>query len=168
MRSSDERRETLPPDQRIEVRIHPRQSIRRLAWLAVGIALTAFAIFEVVVHDLGPAPILVFAVLPDLAFLVGIGQPHERGQLPSRAVPAYNLAHRPLVALAVIALALAGLLAARLLKQAPAEFEAARRIPLVVYVAGVTWLAHIALDRALGFGLRTPEGWQRSTRSDGQ
>lgn len=26
---------------------------------------------------------------------VGIGQQHERGQLPRRAVPAYNLLHRP-------------------------------------------------------------------------
>ncbi|HEU4673998.1 MAG TPA: DUF4260 family protein [Candidatus Limnocylindrales bacterium] len=150
----------------MKVRILPRQPLRRLAWLAVGVGLAAFSVFEVVVHDLGPVPIVVFAVLPDLAFLAGIGQPHRPGQLPPRAVPAYNLAHRPVIPVALIALALVGLLGARLLNEEPGAFEAARRIPLVVYVAGLTWLAHVALDRAFGFGLRTADGWQRRQRED--
>ena len=135
--------------------------VRRLAWLAVAAALAAFAIYEVVVHDLGPLPILIFVLAPDVAFLAGIGQRHEPGQLPPRAVPAYNFAHRPLVPLAVVALALGALLLVRVLIQAPAPYEAARFIPLVVYVAAISWLAHIALDRALGFGPRTADGWPR-------
>ena len=27
--------------------------------------------------------------------------------------------------------------------------------------AGLAWVAHIGFDRSLGFGLRTPEGFQR-------
>jgi hypothetical protein len=135
--------------------------MRRLAWLVAGIALRGFAVYEVVVHELGALPIVVFLILPDLAFLIGLGQPHQRGQLPGRAVPLYNLAHRPATPVVVIAVALVWLLAVRLLVQDPVAFEAARAIPLVVYVAGITWLAHIALDRAAGFGLRTADGWQR-------
>jgi hypothetical protein len=136
-------------------------SIRRIGWFIVAVALTVFAIYEVVVHDLGPLPIIVFAVLPDLTFLAGLGQRHERGQLPRRAVLPYNLAHRPIVPLLVVVVALIALLAIRLLVVAPDQFEGARRIPLIAYTAGITWLAHIALDRAFGFGLRAPDGWQR-------
>ena len=35
-------------------------------------------------------------------------------------------------------------------------------LPPVVFVAGVAWAAHIAWDRGLGYGPRTPEGYQRS------
>jgi len=139
--------------------------MRRLAWLAVAGVMTAFAVFEVVVHDLGPLPIVVFGLAPDLALLVGAGQPHERGQLPPSAVPAYNATHRLVVPLGLIGVALAGLLAARLLNDSPEAFEAARAVPLVVYVAGIAWLAHVAFDRAFGFGLRTPSGWQRDSGS---
>jgi hypothetical protein len=31
----------------------------------------------------------------------------------------------------------------------------------VPFTFGLAWLAHIALDRALGYGLRTADGWQR-------
>jgi len=134
---------------------------RRVAWLAVGVAMSAFAVYEVVVHDLWPA-ILACWLLPDLTFLMGAGQGHEPGQLPPRAVPAYNLAHRPLLPLALIALALVALLAARLLNQDQVGFEAARRVPLYLYTAAIGWFAHIAVDRGFGFGLRTAAGWQRN------
>ena len=141
--------------------IRPHHRLRRLVWLVFGVVLAAFAIFEVIVHDLGPVPIVLFGLLPDLTFIFGIGQVHERGQLPPRAVRPYNLAHRLVIPVALIGLALLGLLTARLLNDEPAAFEAARRLPLLVYVAGISWLAHLALDRAFGFGLRTPDGWQR-------
>jgi hypothetical protein len=133
---------------------------RRLVWLAIAAALTVLAIYEVAVHDLGPVPIVVFGSLPDLSLLAGIGQPHEPGQRPPRAVPGYNLAHS-LSPVALIAVALAALLAIRVQTATPQEFEAARHVPLIGYVAGVAWLAHVALGRALGFGLRTASGWQR-------
>ena len=34
-----------------------------------------------------------FAVMPDLSMLAGIGQPVEKGRMPSRAVPVYNALH---------------------------------------------------------------------------
>jgi hypothetical protein len=141
-----------------------RLPTHRVAWLVVGIVLAAFAVYEVVVHDLDPLLLVAFVVAPDLAFLVGAGQPHALDQLPRRAVPWYNVAHQPVLPLVVIALALVALLAARLLNDDPARWEAARALPLVAYTAGITWLAHIALDRAFGFGLRTPDGWQRPDR----
>ena len=142
--------------------------LRRLAWLVVGVALVAFSVYEVVVHELGPAPIVIFVLLPDLAFLAGVGMPHARGQLPARAVPVYNFAHRPVVPLFLIALALAALLGIRILVHEPAQFETARHVPLIAYVAGIAWLAHVALDRAVGFGLRTKDGWPRDTNSTGE
>ncbi|MFK4098344.1 DUF4260 family protein [Streptomyces anthocyanicus] len=30
-----------------------------------------------------------------------------------------------------------------------------------LFTFGIAWLLHIALDRALGYGLRTADGWQR-------
>jgi len=122
-------------------------------------------VYEVVVHDLDAAPVLLAAVLPDLTFLLGIGQPHGRGQLPARAVPAYNLAHRPILPLLVIGLSVGALLAARVLNAEIDTWESARAIPLLAYAAGLAWLAHIAIDRACGFGLRTPDGWQRDAPS---
>jgi hypothetical protein len=142
--------------------------LRRAWWLLTGVALIAFGIYEVVVHDLGAAPLLFFAVLPDLAFVVGIGQPHGRGQLPPRAVPAYNLLHRLVIPLALIVVALVALLVIRLAIHDPVRFEATRHLPLLVYVAGVAWLAHIGLDRAFGFGLRNPDGWPRDRRTRGR
>ena len=140
-----------------------RGTLRRLVWLAFGAALIGFAIYEVVVHDLGPLPIVAFALLPDLTFLAGAGQPHQPGQLPPRAVPLYNLAHRPVVPVVLIVATLVVLVAIRLQASSPENFGAARHVPLIAYVAGIAWLAHIALDRALGFALRTPDGWQRSS-----
>jgi Domain of unknown function (DUF4260) len=126
------------PDQ-----LHRWRTMRRVGWLVAGAGVISFAIFEVVAHDLGPAPILIFALLPDLTFVAGAGQAHAPRQLPPRAVPFYNLAHQPLGPLALIALA--------------------SIVPLSLFwfVAGLTWLAHIAIDRAFGYGQRTAEGWQR-------
>ena len=115
----------------------------RLAWFAAGAAALAFAIFEVAKYDLGPAPVVLFLLLPDLTFIAGAGQPHAPRQLPARAVPFYNAAHHPLPPLVLIAVASVAL------------------VPLPWFVAGLAWFAHVALDRAVGYGPRTPDGWQR-------
>jgi hypothetical protein len=112
-------------------------------YLVVGIALTALAIALAVVWDTGVSSVLVFAVLPDAAFLLAIGQPAQHGQIPARAVPAYNLLHRPALPAVLLALALTGVLSQYWL------------------VAAVAWGAHIAVDRGAGYGLRTADGWQR-------
>ena len=87
---------------------------------------------------------LLFAVLPDAAFLLALGQTHQRGQLARRAVPAYNLLHHPVAPALLLAAATAGLVGSWWL------------------VAALAWGAHVAFDRAAGYGLRTAQGWQRA------
>jgi hypothetical protein len=115
----------------------------RPPYLAVGGTLLALAIGLAVAWDTGVSSVLLFALLPDAALLLAIGQPAERGQLPSRAVPAYNLMHQPAVPLVLLALAATGTLGHYWL------------------VAALAWGAHIAVDRGVGYGLRTKDGWQR-------
>jgi hypothetical protein len=35
-------------------------------------------------------------------------------------------------------------------------------VPLGFFVGGLAWCFHISLDRAIGYGLRTRDGFQRS------
>ncbi|MBX7551353.1 DUF4260 family protein [Streptomyces sp. NPDC004232] len=125
----------------------PLTVLRRTAWLALALFWSAFAVLEGMNHGrLAGALALVFFVLPDLAFLVALGDAPRmaKGQLPPRAVPYYNTLHRALVPLAL-------LVAYTLL---PVSWPPA-------FAALCGWLAHIAYDRAFGYGLRTREGFQR-------
>ena len=58
-------------------------------------------------------------------------------------MPAYNAVHRYWGALALMSLASAGLLG------------------VGWFVAGLAWAFHVALDHSAGYGLRTPDGFQR-------
>src|ERR1700761_8580445 len=133
---------TAPPSRAAVTR-----AARRAGWLGAGLAALAFGGLEVANH--GPwalAGLITFAIAPDLTFLKGLGQASQMqpGQLPPAAVPWYNAAHRPWVpALLLVAYAVTPLTWAPL------------------FAAGLGWLAHIALDRAMGFGLRTTDGFQR-------
>ena len=124
-------------------------------WLGLWVLLTTSVVFEVVKHGFvngsgSDAIVFVAAavgsfIAPDLTFLVGLGQPVEQGRLPRRAVPWYNAMHRmwvPLTLTSFIGIALA-----------PLAFG-----PLAVFIGGLSWMAHIALDRAAGYGLRNPAG----------
>jgi hypothetical protein len=84
-----------------------------------------------------------FAIAPDLALLAGIDSGLQKGQLAPRAVPLYNALH-----LAAGPLLLLGAIAAGLLS------------PLWLGAA-FAWGAHVALDRAVGYGLRGRDGFQR-------
>jgi hypothetical protein len=121
----------------------PRRLVLRHAWLLPGVALAIFANMVAADHGLGLVPLLVFGILPHLTVLAGFGQPHERGQLPRRAVPLFNAMHHPAPPLALIGLAVAGVLSPFWL------------------VAGLAWLGHIAADLAFGDGLRTADGFRR-------
>ena len=118
---------------------------RRLAYAVGAVALLASAIAVFVTVDAGWWVFPVFAIGPDLAFLAGIGQPGtiERGQMPSRAVPIYNALHRIWGPLALGIVAAVGL------------------VPPVFLVGALVWGFHIFIDRAIGYGLRTPDGFQR-------
>ena len=124
-------------------------------WLGAWAVLTAAVTFEVIKHGIvrgsgaetaalaGVA--VLFFIAPDLTFLVGIGQPAEKGHLPRRAVPWYNAMHRLWVPLGFTVL-----VAATLTPHATST--------VALFVGGLSWMAHIALDRASGYGLRNPDG----------
>ena len=120
--------------------------VRRVAYGIGAVALLTSAIAVFVSVDAGWWLFPVFAMGPDLAFLAGIGQAGtmERGQMPARAVPAYNALHRLWGPLALGLLAAAGLL------------------PPVLLVGALVWGFHIFFDQALGYGLRTRDGFQRA------
>ena len=125
----------------------PLTVVRRTAWLVNALFWSAFAVVEAVNHGwLAGLFAVAFLLAPDFTFLAGIGEtrPMEKGQLPPRAVPFYNAAHRALVPLALM-VAYAFL---------PLDWP-----PLFAGLCG--WLAHISYDRAFGYGLRTKEGFQR-------
>jgi hypothetical protein len=112
--------------------------IRRLLFGAAGIALLAAAFWT---SGFGAWQTWVALIVPDVALLLGISPGLERGRLHPRAVPLYNALHLPLgpVALALVSVWLG---------------EA--------WLAGAfAWGAHIAVDQALGYGLRTRDGYQR-------
>ncbi len=123
---------------------HLPHQYRRVAFAALAAALVALIVVVYAREDVGWWPLLAFGLGPDLPLLFGMGAGLERGQLHRRAVPFYNLTHRLAgpVALGVVALA-AGLPAAWL-------------------VGALAWATHIAVDRTLGYGLRTRDGFQRS------
>lgn len=116
--------------------------VPRLAYGAVGLIAAIAAITLVVWRHASWWQIPVFAVAPDVALLVGMSSGLQRGQLHPRAVPFYNAVHRFWAPVALVVVA-------ALLQQ-------------FAWVAGgLAWIAHIAFDRSLGFGLRTHEGFQR-------
>jgi hypothetical protein len=103
---------------------------------AYGVLTLALAAAVVVGLAAGWGPwwqVAAFAVAPDLALLLGIGAA-ARGQLHPRAVPAYNLAHR---------------------------FWGPALLAPLAPLGALAWALHVSLDRAVGYGLRTPDGFQR-------
>jgi len=117
--------------------------MKRIGYAAVGIAASALAIAAVVTQHASWWPLVVFAIAPDIAFLVGMSSQTARGQLHPRAVPLYNALHRYWAPAVLVVITF--------LLRSP-EWLA----------AGLAWIAHISIDRSLGFGLRTPEGFQRT------
>jgi len=117
-------------------------SSRRLAYAGLGLVAAGLALGVVIWFHATWWQLVVFAIAPDLSLLVGFGPGLERGQLHPRAVPIYNAVHRFWVPALLIALTLLvhsdGWLA-----------------------GGLAWVAHIAFDRSLGFGLRNAQGFQR-------
>jgi hypothetical protein len=114
-----------------------------------GVLLAAAMVFEMVRHGdatLWTGPLALIG--PDLAFFAGIGQSAEHGRLPTRAVWVYNLLHRPwLPLIMLVAVSVDGQ-------------STAQAAPY--FVAGLAWLLHITLDRALGYNLRAKDGSVRS------
>jgi hypothetical protein len=121
----------------------PRRLTLRHGWIVPGLALAVYANAIASDHGLGLVPVLIFGIVPHLTVLVGVGQPHARGQLARRAVPLFNAMHHPALPLALLGLAAIGIL------------------PPFWLAGALAWLGHIAVDLALGDGLRTADGWRR-------
>jgi hypothetical protein len=118
--------------------------VRRLAYAAAALALLAAIVVEVVNHRTGYWQVAAFGLGPDLALAFGAGAGLAKGQLHPRAVPLYNVLHRLWGPLALGLAAALGLLS-------------------VGYLVGaLAWGFHVCMDRAVGYGLRTRDGHQRS------
>jgi hypothetical protein len=122
----------------------PAPTRRRLkarhAWAIPGLAIAIYASSVSSQHGLGLVPLLLFGILPHLTVLLGLGQPHGRGQLAPRAVLAFNGMHHPVAPLALAAVAATGVIGPFWL------------------VGALAWLSHVVVDWALGDGLRGPDG----------
>jgi hypothetical protein len=122
---------------------HAHRTTSRPAYAALAAALLAAAIYVLLEQGTGLWQFFVFGAMPDVALFVGIGSGLAKGQLHPRAVPLYNALHRfagPLVLAAV----------------------AAAFLPTGYLVGALAWALHIAIDRVAGYGLRTPDGFQRA------
>jgi hypothetical protein len=118
--------------------------IDRLAYALLAAGLLAAIVFELASHGTGWWQLAAFGLGPDLALLLGAGAGLARGQLHPRAVRVYNLAHLYWGPLALAALASVGVLS------------------LGFIVGALAWAFHVSLDRAVGYGLRTRDGFQRA------
>ena len=114
----------------------------RILYAALTVALVAALALEMAVTDTSWWLVIVFLLGPDVALLAGIGSGLEKGQLHPRAVPLYNALHRYW---GPAALTLASLV-----------------LPEGWLAAALAWAVHVSLDRAIGYGLRTPDGFQRT------
>ena len=121
----------------------PRKIAGRLFYAGLAAFLLGAVVYEVALHGVGYWQLAAFALGPDLALVYGASAGLERGRLHPRAVPLYNLLHRFWLPVVLLALASVGLVS-------PA------------YVVGaLAWCLHVSLDRAVGYGLRTRDGFQR-------
>jgi hypothetical protein len=114
----------------------------RIAYAALTAVLIAALALEVATTETPWWLVVVFLLGPDIALFLGVGSGLEKGQLHPRAVPPYNALHRYW---APAALALASIV-----------------LPEGWLAAALAWALHVSVDRTVGYGLRTPEGFQRT------
>jgi hypothetical protein len=116
----------------------PRTILRLLA----GALAVTLLVLAVAVAGVGTWQLWAAFVLPDVALHAGAARGLERGQLSPRAVPLYNALHHPAGPLVAIV-------------------AAAAFLPDAWLAGALAWGAHVAMDRAAGYGLRTRDGFQR-------
>jgi hypothetical protein len=120
-----------------------RRALPRVVFGVLTVLLLIAAIAAAVSRGSGWWQFFAFGAAPDLALFLGIGSALEKGQLHPRAVRFYNALHSywgPAALLAVAAVAL----------------------PAGYLVGALAWALHISLDRSVGYGMRTRDGFQRS------
>jgi hypothetical protein len=121
----------------------PEIRLPRPLWIAISLALVAATIY--LAREYGAGWIaLGFALMPDLGLLAGMSRNLAKGQLNPRAVPLYNALHILVGPVVMAILAAAGVIG---------DWG---------YVAALAWAAHVTVDRALGYRLRTSDGYIRA------
>jgi hypothetical protein len=123
--------------------IAPSTPVRRLAHAALATLVLAATVLETVKHGTGYWQLAAFGLGPDLALFYGASSGLVKGQLHPRAVGLYNLLHRYWGPIALLTVAAVDLL------------------PVGFLIGALAWAFHIALDRTVGYGLRTRDGFQR-------
>lgn len=133
----------------------------RVVWAIVAAALIAAIVAFCLEQGWAAAGVAaLFAVLPDVAL---VGAFAERGRLKPSRVLAYNLLHSLVLAVLVTVLGLTLLgLPGEGASAAQAEGQWGEGLLGAghwgVAVAGMAWCAHIAADRAFGYGTREKDG----------
>jgi hypothetical protein len=122
----------------------PRTVTSRRAYAVLTAALLTLVVIGLAQRGGGYWWLSAFIMAPDVALLAGLGPGLEKGRLHPRAVPLYNALHRFWGPVALGALAMATV------------------VPSGFLIGALAWALHIALDRAIGYGLRTRDGFQRS------
>jgi hypothetical protein len=122
----------------------PRSHRVRLSYAGLCTVIVAVIVLELARRGGGYGQLAAFGLAPDLALVLGVGTGLARGQLHPRAVTAYNLLHRFWGPAALGTLTIAGVL------------------PTAFLIGALAWGLHVALDRALGYGQRTRDGFQRA------
>jgi hypothetical protein len=123
--------------------IQNRAPVARLAYGALAMLLLAAIVLEAAKYGAGYWQLAAFGLGPDLALLNGAGPNLQKGQLHPRGVRVYNLVHRYWLPLTLGVLASLDV------------------VPLGYFIGALAWAFHISLDRAVGYGLRTADGFQR-------
>ena len=120
----------------------------RLIWALFALALIIILTVASATYGwaIGGA-VIAFLLLPDVA-LVGAFDRRRPGMLRPQRVAFYNALHRPWAALVLLGVG------AALTLSTFGEATAGRTIA----AAGLAWVAHIAVDRASGYGLRDADG----------
>lgn len=121
-----------------------RGTLARPAYATLAVLLLAALVVAAIDLRTGYWHIAAFGLGPDLALLYGAAGGLEKGRLHPRAVASYNLLHRFFGPLVLATAASFGVISTAFL------------------VGALAWAFHIALDRAVGYGLRTRDGYQRS------
>jgi hypothetical protein len=121
-----------------------RRQLSRTFYATLCASLVLAIVLELSRRGTGYWQIPAFAIAPDIALFYGVGPGLAKGRLHPRAVGLYNGLHRFWGPFALGTLAVASL------------------IPGGYLVGALTWAFHIALDRAIGYGLRSSDGFQRS------
>ena len=126
------------------ISIAPRPRLARTAYATLAALLLAAIVFEAFTSGTGYWQIAAFGLGPDLALFYGASTGLAKGQLHPRAVGAYNVMHRFWGPAAMLGLVAFGLIGVGFL------------------IGALAWAFHVALDRAIGYGLITHDGFQRS------